>query len=108
MLPFSQFLFCIFFLVNCVAPANYIDYALAAAAVKATKGMLKTAENESIGSDSKLYVQSISYYRRGQISFRNKRYKEASTYFLRAKELAEQAERNTYIRTNIQQDTGYN
>lgn len=91
----SVFLGSSFFFISCVSPASFEDYAIAHIAIK-------TAKESNAGSHStNLYLKALSYYRQGEISFKNKDYGMAKEYFEKSREMAERAELITYLKKSM-------
>ena len=92
MFLYISLIFALLSCVSCVAPASFEDYALARSAINAADVV------EARRFSSNLYQRAVSHFRRGQISFKNKRLGQAKEHFRQAKKWAEKAELKSYIK----------
>ena len=91
MFRFISLLLSAFFLCSCVAPAPFEEYALAQAALEGAR----QAKAKQHGP--RYYQVAQSYFRQAEVHFKNKNFDKALQYFRKSKDMAEKAERVSFM-----------
>ena len=79
------------FLLSCAAPAPFEEYALAKAALKGAQAV------QAKKFSPRYYRAAWSYFRQGEVHFKNKSFDKAGSYFRKSKQMFEKAEQKSFV-----------